>query len=121
MLVGGDEVTPRRGGSLENLRELAAVANSVRFGVLAIDSQARRADGARSRVLHVKRIRCTLMRCPHSSRRRNLRTSGCLARDRAVGAWVRAYIRGAREGLRFTDDLGKRAIYRVRNCNCKIV
>jgi len=51
--IGGDKVTPtpRRGGSLGNLRELAATTDSVRFSVLAIDSQARRAvDGARSRV-----------------------------------------------------------------------
>lgn len=48
----GTKLRLLEGGSLGNLRELAA-ADSVRFGsrVLAIDSQARKAvDGARSRV-----------------------------------------------------------------------
>jgi len=77
--VGGDEVTPtpRRGGSLGNLRELAATTDSVRFGVLAIDSQARRAvDGARSRVCmrneYDVRPRYPRRRNPRNSRRRGV-------------------------------------------------
>lgn len=95
-LVGGDEVTPRRGGSLGNLRELtAAAADSVRFGVLAIDSQARWAvDGACTRVC--MRSEYDVRSCVRVPRDAGIRgRSGRVARDRA---WVRECVRtsGAR-------------------------
>lgn len=104
-LVGGDEVTPRRGGSLGNLRELTAAADTVRFAVLAIDSQARWAvDGARTRVCTRSEYDARLCaRVPRDAGIRG-RCSGCVARVHPGRA------------RRTADDLGKRVICRAANC-----